>query len=87
MEKTDLKTALRAFVSKPEPLFLLGYMLFPLLAVVFAALGLWMVITGQRAGGLIVLLVVTQVFAIGALWAIARRRRILDTPQSKRDTP
>ncbi|WP_309081158.1 NF038396 family protein [Zhihengliuella sp.] len=87
MEKTDLKAAFKALVSKPEPLFLLGYMLFPLLAVIFAALGLWMVITGQRAGGLIVLLVVTQVFAIGALWAIARRRQILDSPQGKQDAP
>jgi len=76
----DLKADVKAALNKPEPLFLLGYMLFPLLALVFAALGLWMIISGQKIPGLIVLLVVTQAFTFGALWAIGRRRHIVANP-------
>ncbi|GAB3758048.1 hypothetical protein GCM10027591_07220 [Zhihengliuella somnathii] len=74
----DLKAALTAAMNRQEPLFLLGYMLFPLLALIFAALGLWMILTGQKVGGLIVLLVVTQVFAFGSIWAIGRRRKVME---------
>lgn len=74
----DLKAALKAAMNRQEPLFLLGYMLFPLLALIFAALGLWMILTDQKIGGLIVLLVVTQVFAFGSIWAIGRRRKVME---------
>nr|WP_231366426.1 NF038396 family protein [Zhihengliuella flava] len=78
-----MKTALKAALNRQEPLFLLGYMLFPLLALICAALGLWMVLTDQTVGGLIVLLVVTQVFAVGAIWAIGRRRRVMEAEQAE----
>ncbi|MDN5811520.1 MAG: NF038396 family protein [Micrococcaceae bacterium] len=63
--------------TKPEPLFAIGFMLFPLLALICAALGLWMIITGQVIGGIIVLFTITQAFALGAFWAINRRARLL----------
>ena len=72
-----MKEAFRALANRPEPLFVIGYMLCPLLALICAALGLWMILTGQKIGGLVVLLVVTQAFTFSALWAIGRRRRLL----------
>ncbi|PCC26154.1 hypothetical protein CIK75_05495 [Glutamicibacter sp. BW78] len=63
--------------TKPEPLFAIGFMLFPLLALICAALGLWMIITGQVIGGIIVLFTITQAFALGAFWAINRRAKLL----------
>ncbi|GAA3673872.1 hypothetical protein GCM10023081_10250 [Arthrobacter ginkgonis] len=73
-----MKEAFKALANRPEPLFVIGYMLCPLLALICAGLGLWMILTGQKVGGLIVLLVVTQAFTFSALWAIARRRRLLE---------
>ncbi|WP_417234371.1 NF038396 family protein [Arthrobacter sp.] len=72
-----MKEAFRELTSKPEPLFALGFMLFPLLGLICAALGLWMIITGTVIGGIIVLFTITQVFAFGAFWAINRRTRII----------
>lgn len=72
-----MKEAFRALTSTPEPLFALGFMLFPLLGLICAALGLWMIITGAVIGGIIVLLTITQAFALGAFWAINRRARLL----------
>ncbi|GAA1356901.1 hypothetical protein GCM10009596_06780 [Arthrobacter rhombi] len=72
-----MKEAFRELTSKPEPLFALGFMLFPLLALICAALGLWMIITGALIGGIIVLLTITQAFALGAFWAINRRTKLL----------
>jgi hypothetical protein len=72
-----MRAALRELLGKPEPLFALGYMLFPLLGLICAALGLWMVVTGAVVAGIIMLLAVTQAFVLGALWAIGKRRRLL----------
>ncbi|GER21550.1 hypothetical protein NCCP1664_00470 [Zafaria cholistanensis] len=74
-----MKEAFKALANRPEPLFVIGYMLCPLLALICAALGLWMILTGQKAGGLVVLLVVTQAFTFTSLWAIGRRRRLLES--------
>ena len=73
-----MKEAFKALANRPEPLFVIGYMLCPLLALICDGLGLSMILTGQKVGGLIVLLVVTQAFTFTALWAIGRRRRLLD---------
>ena len=73
-----MKEAFRTLANTPEPLFALGYMLFPLLALISAALGLWMIVTGQTIGGLVVLFTVTQAQAFGAFRASGRRSRILD---------
>ncbi|MEE1620607.1 NF038396 family protein [Zafaria sp. Z1313] len=80
-----MKDALKALSARPELLFLIGYMLFPVVALVFAALGLWMILTGQRVGGLVVLLLVTQVFVLGAFWAISQRRKALDAEREGRE--
>ncbi len=72
-----MKEAFKELTTKPEPLFAIGFMLFPLLALICAALGLWMIITGQVIGGIIVLFTITQAFALGAFWAINRRSRLL----------
>lgn len=77
-----MKEAFRELSRRPDILFVVGYMLFPLLALIFAGLGLWMVLTGQRLAGLIVLLFVTQVFAFSAFWAINQRRKAIELEQA-----
>ncbi|MFJ6299772.1 NF038396 family protein [Arthrobacter sp. KFRI-F3372] len=66
-------------LKKPETLFVLGYMLLPLLALLSAIVGLTMILGGHKIAGAIVLVVVTQVFAFGAFFALrARRAAVLE---------
>jgi F0F1-type ATP synthase membrane subunit a len=66
-------------LKKPETLFVLGYMLLPLLALLSAIVGLTMILGGNKIAGAIVLVVVTQVFAFGAFFALrARRAAVLE---------
>ena len=66
-------------LKKPETLFVLGYMLLPLLALLSAIVGLTMILDGNKIAGAIVLVVVTQVFAFGALFALrARKAAVLE---------
>ena len=70
-------------MKKPETLFVLGYMLLPLLALLSAIVGLTMILGGNKIAGAIVLVVVTQVFAFGAFFALrARKAAVLE--ESKR---
>ncbi|CBT76606.1 MULTISPECIES: NF038396 family protein [Glutamicibacter] len=62
----------------PEALFILGYMLFPLLALVVAVLGFFMVLGGYKLFGLILLLVPTQIFIFAAMWAIKNRKLLIE---------
>ncbi|MEO5781376.1 MULTISPECIES: NF038396 family protein [Arthrobacter] len=64
-------------LKKPETLFVLGYMLLPLLALLSAIVGLTMILGGNKILGAIVLVVVTQVFAFGAIFALRRRKHAL----------
>ncbi|MGA8788567.1 MAG: NF038396 family protein [Paenarthrobacter sp.] len=64
-------------LKKPETLFVLGYMLLPLLALISAIVGLTMILGGNRIAGIIVLIVVTQVFTFGAFFALRRRKALL----------
>ena len=59
-------------LKKPETLFVLGYMLLPLLALLSAIVGLTMILGGNKIAGAIVLVVVTQVFTFGAVFARCR---------------
>jgi hypothetical protein len=61
-------------LKKPETLFVLGYMLLPLLALLSAIVGLTMILGGNKIGGVIVLVVVTQAFAFGAFYALRARK-------------
>ena len=61
-------------LKKPETLFVLGYMLLPLLALLSAIVGLTMILGGNKIAGIIVLVVVTQVFAFGAFFALRARK-------------
>lgn len=61
-------------LKKPETLFVLGYMLLPLLALLSAIVGLTMILGGNKIAGAIVLVVVTQVFAFGAFHALRLRK-------------
>ena len=71
-------------LQKPETLFVLGYMLLPLLALLSAIVGLTMILGGNKIAGAIVLLVVTQAFAFGALFALRRRKHaLLAEPRSE----
>lgn len=66
-------------LKKPETLFVLGYMLLPLLALLSAIVGLTMILGGNKIAGAIVLVVVTQVFALGAFFALrARKAAVLE---------
>ncbi len=64
-------------LRRPETLFVLGYMLLPLLALLSAIVGLTMILGGNKIAGAIVLVIVTQVFAFGAVWALRRRKSAL----------
>ena len=64
-------------LKKPETLFVLGYMLLPLLALLSAIVGLTMILGGNKILGAIVLVVVTQVFAFGAFFALRKRKHAL----------
>ena len=64
-------------LRKPETLFVLGYMLLPLLALLSAIVGLTMILGGNKIAGAIVLVIVTQVFAVGAVFALRRRKSAL----------
>lgn len=61
-------------LRKPETLFVLGYMLLPLLALLSAIVGLTMILGGNKIAGIMVLVVVTQVFAFGAFFALRARK-------------
>ncbi|WP_284983275.1 NF038396 family protein [Arthrobacter sp. efr-133-TYG-118] len=70
-------------LKKPETLFVLGYMLLPLFALLSAIVGLTMILGGNKILGIIVLVVVTQVFAFGAFYALrARKAALLEEPGS-----
>ncbi|BAS16708.1 hypothetical protein AHiyo8_50110 [Arthrobacter sp. Hiyo8] len=64
-------------LKKPETLFVLGYMLLPLFALLSAIVGLTMILGGNKILGIIVLVVVTQVFAFGAFYALRARKAAL----------
>ena len=64
-------------LRKPETLFVLGYMLLPLLALLSAIVGLTMILGDSRIVGAIVLVVVTQVFVFGAVFALRKRKHAL----------
>jgi hypothetical protein len=64
-------------LKKPETLFVLGYMLLPLLGLLSAIVGLTMILGGDKIPGAIVLVVVTQVFAFGAVFALRKRKAAL----------
>jgi F0F1-type ATP synthase membrane subunit a len=49
-------------------------MLLPLLALLSAIVGLTMILGGNKIAGAIVLVVVTQVFAFGAFFALRARK-------------
>ncbi|WP_115790296.1 NF038396 family protein [Arthrobacter silvisoli] len=71
-------------LKKPETLFVLGYMLLPLLALVSAIVGLTMILGGNKILGIIVLVVVTQVFTFGAFFALrARKAALLEEPDAR----
>lgn len=71
-------------LKKPETLFVLGYMLLPLLALLSAIVGLTMILGGNKIAGAIVLVVVTQVFAFGAFYALrARKAAVLEDPDRR----
>ncbi|TQJ33381.1 NF038396 family protein [Arthrobacter sp. SLBN-122] len=66
-------------LKKPETLFVLGYMLLPLLALLSAIVGLTMILGGNKIAGAIVLVIVTQIFAFGAFFALrARKAAVLE---------
>lgn len=78
-----MKESLKALRTSPEGLFILGYMFFPLFALIFAGLGLFMILTGSKIIGLVLLLTLTQAFAFGSLWAVGARKKLLAEGEKK----
>lgn len=68
---------MKDLTRRPETLFVLGYMLMPLLALVTVAAGVWSVVIGRTALGVILIVVVAQFFVFGALWCSNRRNKLL----------
>lgn len=68
---------MKDLTRRPETLFLLGYMLFPLLALVTVAAGVWSVMIDRTALGVVLIVVVAQVFVFGALWCVNRRTKLI----------
>ncbi|MGG5170917.1 NF038396 family protein [Pseudarthrobacter sp. J1738] len=64
-------------LKRPEALFVLGYMLLPLFALLSAIVGLTMILSGQKIIGAIVLVILTQVFVFGSMWALRTRKRVV----------
>lgn len=64
-------------LKKPETLFVLGYMLLPLFALISAIVGLTMILGGNKIVGIIILVVVTQVFTFGSFFAVRARKAAL----------
>lgn len=72
-----MKESFAALKQSPEGLFIIGYMLFPLLALAMAVLGFFLVLGGHRIFGVILLLVPTQLFIFLAYRAITARKKLL----------
>ncbi len=56
---------------------MVGYVIFPILALVTVALGFILVLNDRLVPGLIFILIIAQVWVIGGLWAHFRRRRLV----------
>ena len=78
-----MKDSLKALKTHPEALFVLGYMFFPLFALIFAGLGLFLILTGSKIMGLVLLLTLTQVFAFSSLWAVGAHKKLLADEDKK----
>lgn len=67
--------ASRTGALDPQAVTFLALVAFPVLAFVCAVMGLILVLQGKVLAGLVFLLVLTQVFALGGLITWNRRRR------------
>ena len=63
--------------ASPLVLGIAGYVIFPILALVTAALGFILVLNDQLIAGVVFLVVVLQIWVIGGIWAHAVRKRKL----------
>ncbi|MGO1319738.1 MAG: NF038396 family protein [Galactobacter sp.] len=63
--------------QRQETWFLLGYMLLPILGLVTVAMGIWSIIIDRKILGVILIVVFTQVFVWGAVYAIGKRKKLL----------
>lgn len=80
-----MSTESAPLLRRQETFFFLGYMLLPLLGLVSVAMGVWSVIIGKRVLGLVLILVLTQIFVWGAVWCIGRRRKLLQAAEADVD--
>lgn len=69
---------MKDLTRRPETLFLFGYMLLPLLALVCVAAGVWSVLIGNKVLGIVLIVVLTQVFVWGSVWMISRRKKLIE---------
>lgn len=73
-----MKKYLAELKQHSDALFVIGYMLFPLLGLATAVLGFFLVLGNHEIFGIILLLVPTQIFIFAAYWAIKNRRVLLE---------
>lgn len=64
--------------QRQETWFLLGYMLLPILGLVTVAMGIWSIVIGHKILGIILIVIVTQIFVWGAVYSIGKRKRLLE---------
>jgi hypothetical protein len=64
--------------QRQETWFLLGYMLLPILGLVAVAMGIWSIVIGHKILGIILIVIVTQIFVWGAVYSIGKRKRLLE---------
>lgn len=57
---------------------LAAYVVFPVLALVTAAMGLVLVLNDRIVPGMVFLAVIMQLWVVGGLWAHFRRRRLME---------
>ena len=62
--------------SSATVLGMAAYVIFPVLALVTAALGFILVLNDRLVPGLVFILIIAQIWVIGGLWAHFRRRRL-----------
>lgn len=67
--------------QRQETWFLLGYMLLPILGLVAVAMGIWSIIIGHKILGVVLIVIVTQVFVWGAVYSIGRRKKLVAAAQ------
>ena len=70
--------------EKPAPLLdktsltFIAFIACPLLGLITAIMGVVFIVTGKTILGIVFLVLITQVFILGGLWALRRRQSLIE---------